>query len=94
MLNSYYLPANCNEQGIELRQQSELSDYDKAYMVVNYPRKTMPSEASPWTFAYALQFVGMPEEGQTALKAYLEQGDIASIRTTFNTWNKVMYATS
>ncbi|KAI3482479.1 hypothetical protein L1887_54902 [Cichorium endivia] len=45
----------------DIGYNKELSDLDKAYVVVQYPRENPPSEAPQWTFDYALGVIGCPE---------------------------------
>ncbi len=52
----------------------ELSDLDKAYMVVQYPRAQPHPDAPQWTFEYALKVIGCPESVAQQLRAAKARG--------------------
>ncbi|KAJ7153279.1 hypothetical protein C8R46DRAFT_1197359 [Mycena filopes] len=64
----YFMPAEMNKQHIEVPPNHALSDKDKAYMIINYPRPTAHVSAPKWTLEYALQVSGV---GATTVKKIL-----------------------
>ncbi|KAG5637671.1 hypothetical protein H0H81_003639 [Sphagnurus paluster] len=79
----YFMPASMNAENIEVRVNNKLSDMDKAYILINYPRKRPHPKAKDWTLERALGVAGVPA-GE--IKAYLGWSD-ESIRTEFEAWN-------
>ncbi|KAF8068844.1 hypothetical protein FPV67DRAFT_1668901 [Lyophyllum atratum] len=82
----YFMPGRLNDQGITVDVNNKLSDMDKAYMVINYPRDKPDLTAPEWTVEYALEKAGVPLEERTEiLKA---RHDASTMRVYFTTWNK------
>jgi hypothetical protein len=67
----------------------ELTDMDKAYMVINYPRTTPHADAPEWTFTHALTVAGVDKKTQQTLIKQLNQGRIDDMRNVFNKWNAI-----
>lgn len=55
------MPAEMNLERQEVPPNTTLSDMDKAYMVINYPRATPHADAPEWTVAHALKVLGVDE---------------------------------
>ncbi|KAJ7907565.1 hypothetical protein B0H13DRAFT_2501759 [Mycena leptocephala] len=55
----YFMPAAMNEQHKDVPPNYKLSDMDKAYMIINYPRPTPHALAPEWTLDHALQVSGV-----------------------------------
>lgn len=77
----------------------ELSDLDKAYMVVQYPRAQPHPETPQWTFEYALKVIGCPESVAQQLRAAKARGtnqggfiDPTSIRKILSDWTKASHS--
>ncbi|KAJ7069144.1 hypothetical protein C8F01DRAFT_977064, partial [Mycena amicta] len=51
----YFMPSWLNLQHIDVKANYALSDIDKAYMVINYPRNGSHADAPQWTLDYALR---------------------------------------
>ena len=69
---------------------SALTDLDKAYMVINYPRTQPHPDAPEWTLAHALDVAGVDPRTKQRILNLHAQGDITTLRTTFNMWNALM----
>ncbi|KAJ1021938.1 hypothetical protein NDA16_003700 [Ustilago loliicola] len=76
-----------------------LSKFDKAYMVIQYPRSEPHKKAPEWTFEHALEVIGCPEsvckEIQEARKQDTNaKGDIdpTRIREILGKWAKAAHA--
>jgi hypothetical protein len=54
------MPAEMNEQGIDVEPNNKLSELDKAYINLFYPFDNLATEG--WTIATALQAVGFDEK--------------------------------
>ncbi|ETS64624.1 hypothetical protein PaG_01094 [Moesziomyces aphidis] len=83
----------------DIGYNKELSDLDKAYVVVQYPRENPPSEAPQWTFDYALGVIGCPESVAQQLRDAKVQGtdhqgsiDPTSIRQILSDWTKASHS--
>jgi hypothetical protein len=75
------MPAAMNLEHIDVPPNDVLSDMDKAYMVVNYPRPTPHASAPNWTLDYALKVSGVdPATIQDIKNA---KGDVTKIRAIF-----------
>ncbi|KAF8526972.1 hypothetical protein BU17DRAFT_40150 [Hysterangium stoloniferum] len=64
----YFMPWQLNLQHIEVGINNQLSDMDKAYMTINYPRSSSPEGAPDWTLEHALKIAGVDEAGITVMK--------------------------
>ncbi|KAG5635803.1 hypothetical protein H0H81_010075 [Sphagnurus paluster] len=79
----YSMPSCINTEGISVPVNNELSDMDKAYIFINYPRKEPHPNAKDWTLKRALTVAGVPAK---EIVAYLGLDD-EGIRRDFNAWN-------
>ncbi|CAK5268975.1 unnamed protein product [Mycena citricolor] len=78
---AYFLPPALNEQRVQIPANVSLSESDKAYMVLAYPRPKPHALAPNWTLERALQVFGAdPETAQGILSA---RGDVLKIRALF-----------
>jgi len=85
------MPGSLNEENITLNSNETLSDLDKAYMTINYPRPTPHPDAPAWTFEHALDVAGVDDATKAKLTGLLGQ-DIKKLRETFNQWNALTRA--
>ncbi|KAH8077868.1 hypothetical protein BXZ70DRAFT_690995 [Cristinia sonorae] len=83
----YWMPRDMNEQDIEVKPNYVLSDTDRAFMVIHYPRPSPSSEAPTWTLAKALKHLGV--DSTTAKKIVADQADADKVRARFTQWNAV-----
>ncbi|KAJ6483192.1 hypothetical protein C8R45DRAFT_1099482 [Mycena sanguinolenta] len=81
LLHEYFMPAEMDKERIEIKPNYNLSEMDKAYMVINYPRTKPHESAKEWTLEYALLVAGVSKS--TALDMLAAQGDPASLRSLF-----------
>ncbi|KAJ7714749.1 hypothetical protein B0H16DRAFT_1899008 [Mycena metata] len=58
----YRINPEFNCEGLTANLNNNLSDMDKAYMVINYNRSTVHPKAPQWTLDHALHIAGVPEE--------------------------------
>ncbi|KAG5635238.1 hypothetical protein H0H81_011954 [Sphagnurus paluster] len=79
----YFMEPYLNVENIDVPVNTKLSDMDKAYMLINYPRTRPHPKAKDWTLERALGVAGVPA-GE--IKAYLGLGD-EGIRKKFEDWN-------
>jgi hypothetical protein len=56
------MPANFTHEKYTVAENTGLSDLDKAYMVINYPRKHPHPSAPRWTLDRALDVAGVPRD--------------------------------
>jgi len=61
----YFMPDTMNEEKIEIDPNNELSDTDKAYITINYPREH-PHE-NGWTIEHALEVAGVSDADSKTL---------------------------
>ncbi|KAJ3488067.1 hypothetical protein NLI96_g3098 [Meripilus lineatus] len=81
----YDIPASCNHQGSTIEPNSELSEVDKAFAMVHYPRFTPHEKAPEWTIAHALDVLGV--HGTTRDKI-LQSYCPKEIYGLFTAWNR------
>lgn len=75
------MPAAMNKQRIEIKPNTQLTDTDKAFIMLNYFRKDPPADEPSWSLAKALTVAGVSQDEQ---KIFLEQQDSPeSIREMF-----------
>jgi hypothetical protein len=67
----------------------ELTDMDKAYMVINYPRDAPHAEAQDWTLDHALDVAGVEPKIKKVLLSFWEKKKYKDLRKRFNIWNGV-----
>ncbi|KAJ7438411.1 hypothetical protein B0H11DRAFT_2105041 [Mycena galericulata] len=77
----YPMPAWMNEQNIEITMNYTLSDFDKAYMLINYPRVQALHSEPLWTLDHALEVVGVDISTTSAIRN--AHGDAVQIRLLF-----------
>jgi hypothetical protein len=77
----YFMPGNLDLEHVHVLPNTRLSDMDKAYMVINYPRTTPHPDASTWTLEYALTVSGV--DAQTIEDIKNAGGDVKKIRAIF-----------
>ncbi|KAF8068874.1 hypothetical protein FPV67DRAFT_1761161 [Lyophyllum atratum] len=82
----YFMPSRLNNQKIAIGVRTALSDLDKAYMVINYPRKKPHPKAKQWTLEKALEVAGVPSDMQTDILEAID--DASTLRTLFSDWNQ------
>jgi hypothetical protein len=87
------MPAKLNEENIELYENNTLSELDKAYMTIMYPRASAHTNTPDWTFEHALDVVKMNPKTKATLIQHWQQNDIDKVRKTFNAWNAIMQST-
>ena len=78
------MPAELNLQHIDIPPNTVLSDLDKAYAVLNYPRLKVNPKASEWTISHALDIAGV---SATYRDQILKSKDPLEIRQLFQIWN-------
>ncbi|KAK6966593.1 hypothetical protein R3P38DRAFT_3515439 [Favolaschia claudopus] len=77
----YFMPAAMDKERIEIKPNNVLSELDKAYMVINYPRAKPHPSAPEWTLAYALKVAGV--SGAAAKDMLALGSDAPSLRSLF-----------
>ncbi|KAJ7493835.1 hypothetical protein FB451DRAFT_1122358 [Mycena latifolia] len=77
----YFMPAAMNLERIDVPPNEVLSDMDKAYMVINYPRPTPHASAPMWTLEYALKVSGVDDA--TTQNILSAKGNVTKIRAIF-----------
>lgn len=80
------MPGHINAEGIAVKVNNKLTDMDKAYMVINYPRSSPHHKARDWTLQKALDVAGVPPMDQTDILSSI--GDSGTIRSYFASWSK------
>ncbi len=78
----------------DIGYNKELSDLDKAYMVLQYPRDTPHAQAAQWTFDYALSKINCPESvcqqmrtARAAIKDSNGKTDLSELRKILGDWS-------
>lgn len=78
----------------DIGYNKELSDLDKAYMVLQYPRDTPHAQAAQWTFDYALSKINCPESvcqqmraARAAIKDSNGKTDLSKLRKILGDWS-------
>ena len=86
------MPASFNEEGIAIKANRVLSDLDRAYMAINYPRDEPDSDpvASQWTAEHALTVAGVPAATKKIILDFWRKGLYSKVRDTFSIWNSAM----
>ncbi|KAF7300633.1 ZnMc domain-containing protein [Mycena chlorophos] len=88
----YFMPPEMNLQHTNVPVNNNLSDMDKAYMVINYPGQTKDAK---WTLAYALQVAGVTAADASTSKAITDaaaKGNVTLVRTLFTAFQAEMRA--
>ncbi|KAK6988582.1 ZnMc domain-containing protein [Favolaschia claudopus] len=76
----YFMPAEMNLQHVNVPVNNQLSDLDKAYVVINYPGQTTDKT---WTLDYALKKAGVDTTTSKSITAAAAKGNITLVRTLF-----------
>jgi len=84
------MPAAFNQQNIEIPRHHDLSQMDKAYMLINYPREQPAASTPEWTFEHALQVAKVDARTTATLLQQYNNKQYDRVRATFNNWNAVM----
>ncbi|KAK7683368.1 hypothetical protein QCA50_013630 [Cerrena zonata] len=79
----YHLPKRLNEEGIAIYTQDSLSNMDKAYLTLCYPR--LGEDSAEWSITKALDIAGVLGEPRRRI---LAADDADSIRQIFMEWNE------
>ncbi|KAJ7235845.1 hypothetical protein C8J57DRAFT_1571489 [Mycena rebaudengoi] len=80
----YFMPHQMNVEQIDIPPNDALSDLDKAYMVINYPRPSPHATAPQWTLDYALKVSGV--DATTTQDIKNSKADIDKVRALFTTF--------
>ncbi|KAK7683369.1 hypothetical protein QCA50_013631 [Cerrena zonata] len=81
----YSIPGTITEEGNTIQNNNVLSDLDKAYVILYYPRSRRDELCQEWTISRALELVGVDGEPQ---KNILKTENPDSIRQMFIQWNE------
>ncbi|EEB92334.1 hypothetical protein MPER_09173, partial [Moniliophthora perniciosa FA553] len=86
----YKIPAQLNELGIDIPGNKVLSQMDKAFITLNYPRKsrevTRPGDMS---VEEALTTAGVDGKWYNSILDAVNKEDYPSARAQFQEWNKM-----
>ena len=80
------MPAKLNQEGIDISPNLELSDLDKAFIVLNYPGNSLSQ--SDITFDDALKIAGVIGETADLIKTDVGNGKYTEARDKFCQFNK------
>ncbi|KAJ6627702.1 hypothetical protein B0H10DRAFT_1993760 [Mycena sp. CBHHK59/15] len=86
----YFMPPEMNLERINVPPNYVLSDMDKAFMAINYPRPTPHADAPMWTLDYALKVAGVDVPVSQKIKT--AKGDVAEIRRLFTAFSVARHA--
>ena len=78
----YFIPGDMNTQLKNVNPNTELSDYDKAFMVINYTRPQVDPHAPGWTLSHALDIMGV----ETYYKHSMMFARPEDVRKQFAVW--------
>ncbi|KAI3612956.1 peptidase m12a astacin [Moniliophthora roreri] len=83
--NKYFMPGHLNEEGIDIPVNTVLSDMDKAFITLNYPRK----EPAPggMSVKQALIIAGVSEQAAGTILGYVDKGQYTKAREEFAHYN-------
>lgn len=84
------MPKELNMQRMEVKPNSVLSELDKAYIAIHYPRDAPAPEAPEWTLEYALNAAGVPADSVKSIM--LHKGNADKVRDLFSLWNASSHA--
>ncbi|RXW13968.1 hypothetical protein EST38_g11879 [Candolleomyces aberdarensis] len=83
----YYMPAQLNEQEIEMRPNYELSALDKAFAFLNYPfLGGLSSSDASQTLDNALNTIGVTGKFRESITAEFDENDWRGVRAEFTRW--------
>jgi hypothetical protein len=80
------MDASLNREHIEIDVNTQLSDMDKAYMVINYPRATANPAAPTWTLDHALTVAGVDAKNAKAIKNANNRNKPDLVRSLFTNY--------
>jgi hypothetical protein len=81
------MPGSLNEEGITVPPNLVLSDLDKAFITINYPRKDEDVPDGGWKVSKALDVVQVPDDVASDILSSLSSGQLTDVRTKFSNWN-------
>lgn len=80
------MPAELNEQGIEIPPNYELSALDKAFAFLNYPFLGGPTPDASHTLDNALNTIGVTGKFRESITAEFNENDWRGVRAEFARW--------
>jgi hypothetical protein len=80
----YSMPAKMNEEEMEVEPNNELSELDKAYITLNYPRE---DPSTGWTVAYALEVAGVDREQRESMLHDYRTDGWSKLRGRLGRWS-------
>lgn len=91
------MPGSLNEEGVDIPVNNVLSNLDKAFITLTYPRLDKDVPDGGWTVAKALDAAGVPDDIAGTIVALLNVPDDATsaqittalmnVRQAFQTYN-------
>ncbi|KAJ2932993.1 hypothetical protein H1R20_g4093, partial [Candolleomyces eurysporus] len=83
----YFMPAELNEQGIEIPSNDELDALDKAFAFLNYPfLGGLTSSDASHTLDNALNTIGVTGKFRESITAEFNENDWKGVRAEFTRW--------
>jgi len=82
----YFMPAELNEEGIEVPPNLTLSDLDKAFITLNYPNKTPADKGM--SVKDALKIAGVPEDVAKVIRDHVDATKYEEARNAFAKYNR------
>ncbi|KAF7336381.1 ZnMc domain-containing protein [Mycena venus] len=76
----YFMPPEMNLQRINVPVNNDLSDMDKAYMIINYPGQTTDLT---WSLAHALKVAGVDAQTTKSITVAADKQNVTLVRTLF-----------
>jgi hypothetical protein len=80
----YFMPAEMNDQGVEIPPNNALSDYDRAFVLIHYPLFEFSERTDGWDFQKALTVMGIEGEGRENVLEKYSAGDVPGVREEFS----------
>ena len=80
------MPAEMNEHGVVVTSNNELSELDKAYITLNYPRDDASVNGIGWTVGYALEVAGVDREQREVMLEDYRIGGWSKLRSRLFEW--------
>lgn len=77
------MPAEMNDQGLEITPNNALSDYDRAFVLIHYPVFDFSDRTDGWDFEKALTVMGIEGEGRQNVLEKYNAGDVPGVRVEF-----------
>ncbi|KAI3618262.1 peptidase m12a astacin [Moniliophthora roreri] len=92
-MSAYFIPANLNERNVRIPENLNLSDMDKAFITLSYPRKP-PAIAKPpmpddMPVEGALRVAGVTGKWYDSIMDAVEREDYPNARAQFQEWNRM-----